>query len=383
MNVGADQSKFLHTWELNENSWVLKFYYFWYPWTDRRNIADLKFCRVAWSCICSPLMIVVWVWYGPGLILVRPVRNYIAAALDARDERKKQRRREERAEEGRVSDEAYEAAMKLYKVGRYDDYRLAIELWGQGEYAKAIKIGSAEHKMAEASLPTKGEEKAAKKEERRKANAQSRIEAKAKAAHVAETIEVTAQKVTMHVQSAARVVGAPIRKIRDAMKRHPLIGHSIRIVVIGAPALAVLGAVIYGFVWLFNLLGNNWSWPDFDYAMIALGSVVIVLIVVFSVIWVLDHTDIRGVLNRFGEKYSESQNRGRVATALDRFVQSAAKILRSALERVVSFFVAIGHGGMAVGKFFANVGRFFATGYYSLKYHTCPKIVVVKKGETA
>jgi hypothetical protein len=72
----ADQSKFLHTWELSADSWLLRFYDFWYPDAD---MAKVNFCKLFWAVICAPLMGVAWIIFGicvGGAKAVKAVGNW-------------------------------------------------------------------------------------------------------------------------------------------------------------------------------------------------------------------------------------------------------------------------------------------------------------------
>lgn len=65
----ADASKFLHTWSLSKDSWLLKFYLFWYPLSERDQIT---FCKLFWAVVCAPLMGIAWVAIGVGLGIIAP-----------------------------------------------------------------------------------------------------------------------------------------------------------------------------------------------------------------------------------------------------------------------------------------------------------------------
>jgi hypothetical protein len=53
---------FLHTWELDEKSWLIRFYNFWY---DNPNLNALSFCKLFWAVVCAPLMGVAWLFILP------------------------------------------------------------------------------------------------------------------------------------------------------------------------------------------------------------------------------------------------------------------------------------------------------------------------------
>lgn len=56
----------LHVWKLKESSWLLKFYYFWYPWNDKseQSYNPPNFCKISWAVIFAIPMIVGWVLLG-------------------------------------------------------------------------------------------------------------------------------------------------------------------------------------------------------------------------------------------------------------------------------------------------------------------------------
>lgn len=65
----ADASKFLHTWSLSKDSWLLKFYLFWYPIAERDQIT---FCKLFWAVVCAPFMGIAWIGIGIGLAIIAP-----------------------------------------------------------------------------------------------------------------------------------------------------------------------------------------------------------------------------------------------------------------------------------------------------------------------
>jgi len=68
----ADQTKFLHTWEMNRNSLLIRFYQFWYGIFDV-DVNNLSFCKLFWCTILSPLMIVVYLSIGIFFVVVWPI----------------------------------------------------------------------------------------------------------------------------------------------------------------------------------------------------------------------------------------------------------------------------------------------------------------------
>jgi hypothetical protein len=58
---------FLHTWELDENSWLIRFYDFWY---DHPSHDTLSFCKLFWAVICAPLMGIMWLVILPVMKIV-------------------------------------------------------------------------------------------------------------------------------------------------------------------------------------------------------------------------------------------------------------------------------------------------------------------------
>ena len=54
-----NSEKYLHQWELNEQSLLLRFYFFWYAIGEPKK-DEITFCKLFWAVVLAPLMVIVY-----------------------------------------------------------------------------------------------------------------------------------------------------------------------------------------------------------------------------------------------------------------------------------------------------------------------------------
>src|ERR1700693_5286570 len=68
----ADPNKFTHTWEMQKTSLLIRFYEFWYGQLGA-DASNLSFCKLFWSLVLSPLMVIFYFWAGLILLVIKPI----------------------------------------------------------------------------------------------------------------------------------------------------------------------------------------------------------------------------------------------------------------------------------------------------------------------